>query len=71
MRHTLDTNELRAELARRGWRQADLAEHCGVSLGIAKWVCRGAWPSKRLARRILDVLGPEAAARICPFDNAS
>lgn len=56
--------ELRAELARRGWRQADLARVAGVSRALVGLVCAGMRPSRRTGAAMLAALGPSAAARV-------
>jgi transcriptional regulator with XRE-family HTH domain len=68
MEASLNYRELRAELARRGWRQRDLALAADLSVSCVNWICRGAAPGARATRQILEALGPEAASRVA---NAS
>jgi transcriptional regulator with XRE-family HTH domain len=56
--------ELRAELARRGWRQLDLARAVGVSRGLIGLICTGMQPSRRVEAAVLAALGPDGAARV-------
>ena len=60
----IDVGELRAELARRRWRQEDLARRAGLSVSYVGWVLRGAAPSERAVSKILAALGPAAAGRV-------
>jgi transcriptional regulator with XRE-family HTH domain len=58
------SSELRAELARRRWRQRDLADATGLSLSYIGWLCRGGYPGERAAKRITKALGRRATATI-------
>lgn len=60
----IDSDELRAELARRSWSRRELAARAGLSESYIRWVCRGARASKRATQRILGALGAEGAARV-------
>ena len=60
----IDASELRAELARRGWRQSDLASAAGVSRSLVGLVCNGLRPSSRALDAILAALGPVGAERV-------
>jgi|GEM_PF-3531747 transcriptional regulator with XRE-family HTH domain len=68
-RRHFDSTELRAELARRAWRQEDLAAVTGLSRGLIGWLCRGAAPSRRAAKLISIAVGPEATMRIFKSDQ--
>lgn len=61
---SFDLGELRAELARRGWSQNDLATATGLSTSYASWICRGARPTVDAVERIVAALGTEAGERI-------
>jgi transcriptional regulator with XRE-family HTH domain len=61
---TFKSSELRAELARRRWRQRDLAEATGLSLSYISWLCRGGYPGERAAKRIKKALGRRATVMI-------
>jgi hypothetical protein len=60
----IDSDELRAELARQRVTQRRLASLAGVSATVIGGICSGRRPSARVAAAILDALGPEGARRV-------
>lgn len=50
-------NDIRAELIRRGIRQADIARELGIHRVTVNQVIRGVGTSRRVAERIADILG--------------
>ena len=64
MKRRIIAAELRAELARRSWRQVDLARAAGVSRPLVGLICAGMRPSERVENAVLAALGPAGAARV-------
>jgi transcriptional regulator with XRE-family HTH domain len=64
MKRRIIAAELRAELARRSWRQLDLAKAAGLSRPLVGLICSGMRPSLRAEAAVLAALGPEAAERV-------
>jgi transcriptional regulator with XRE-family HTH domain len=64
MNVAIDIAELRAEMARRLWRQQELADRTGLSRATVAWILRGAKPSERAGKLILKALGEEGAERV-------
>jgi hypothetical protein len=60
----IDSNELRAELARREWPRRELAFRAGMPESYVRFICRGSRPSEKATQKILNALGKEGAMRI-------
>ena len=61
-----DAAEFRAELGRRDFRQSKFADLIKVSRPMVTFYRQGLVPKPPVVKRIVEVLGPEAAARIFP-----
>jgi transcriptional regulator with XRE-family HTH domain len=52
MKSHLAGQKLRVEIARRGWTFSELARRAGISASYARWIGKGAQPSKEMLAKI-------------------